>query len=257
MRLDRKRRPAHVEKQSGHALARLVFAGPSRRGARHDDDFNHRNRTEGVFSGSPTLLKKMSDKNTGICYMIVTSHKKGIQMYRAKVEPKKVTKAVIALLASVIGLQCGLACDAMARGGSARSGSGHVSGRTHSTRATTVRAKADKSRTPVYKLPDSRTWKQTAAPTAEVHNTAQRQARIVKSGIETRGATALVQRDANGKIARSASAKRDFMRMTGYPKGRPGYVVDHVIPLKRGGPDTPANMQWQTVEEAKAKDKRE
>jgi hypothetical protein len=48
--------------------------------------------------------------------------------------------------------------------------------------------------------------------------------------------------------------KYEFMRMTGYPHGRPGYVVDHVIPLKRGGPDTPSNMQWQTIEEAKAKD---
>ena len=45
------------------------------------------------------------------------------------------------------------------------------------------------------------------------------------------------------------------MRMTGYPHGRPGYVVDHVIPLKRGGCDCPSNMQWQTIDEAKAKDK--
>jgi len=35
----------------------------------------------------------------------------------------------------------------------------------------------------------------------------------------------------------------------------PGYIIDHVIALKRGGPDIPANMQWQTVEEAKAKDR--
>jgi hypothetical protein len=45
------------------------------------------------------------------------------------------------------------------------------------------------------------------------------------------------------------------MKGTGYPHGRPGYVIDHIVPLKRGGCDCPSNMQWQTVAEAKAKDK--
>jgi len=36
---------------------------------------------------------------------------------------------------------------------------------------------------------------------------------------------------------------------------RPGHVVDRVVALKRGGADTPGNMQWQTVVAAKAKDK--
>ena len=35
----------------------------------------------------------------------------------------------------------------------------------------------------------------------------------------------------------------------------PGYIIDHIIPLKRGGMDAPSNMQWQTVEESKEKDK--
>jgi hypothetical protein len=62
-------------------------------------------------------------------------------------------------------------------------------------------------------------------------------------------------RDAKGRFIRSASARARFMRLTGYPSGRPGYVVDHIIPLACEGPDTPENMQWQTVEEAKAKDR--
>jgi len=32
-------------------------------------------------------------------------------------------------------------------------------------------------------------------------------------------------------------------------------VIDHIVPLKRGGPDKPENMQWQTLAEAKAKDR--
>ena len=35
----------------------------------------------------------------------------------------------------------------------------------------------------------------------------------------------------------------------------PGYVIDHIDPLECGGPDTPANMQWQTIAEGKAKDR--
>jgi hypothetical protein len=64
-----------------------------------------------------------------------------------------------------------------------------------------------------------------------------------------------VKRDSRGHIARSFAAKKKFERETGYPHGRPGYIVDHVVPLKRGGSDTPDNMQWQTKEEAKQKDK--
>ena len=59
----------------------------------------------------------------------------------------------------------------------------------------------------------------------------------------------------SGHIKRNASAKRAFKRQTGYPRGRPGYVVDHKVALACGGADDPANMQWQTVGEAKAKDK--
>lgn len=47
------------------------------------------------------------------------------------------------------------------------------------------------------------------------------------------------------------------MTSTGYPHGRPGYVIDHKVPLACGGADSPSNMQWQTVAEAKAKDRTE
>jgi len=64
-------------------------------------------------------------------------------------------------------------------------------------------------------------------------------------------------RDAHGRILRNPAARAQFLRQTGYPHGRPGYVVDHIVPLECGGADYPSNMQWQTVAEAKAKDKTE
>jgi len=64
-----------------------------------------------------------------------------------------------------------------------------------------------------------------------------------------------IKRDNNGRIERSSTAKYHYMKATGYPNGRSGYVVDHITPLACGGADSPQNMQWQTTEEAKAKDK--
>jgi len=58
---------------------------------------------------------------------------------------------------------------------------------------------------------------------------------------------------ASGRIKRSAAAKHQFEVQTGYPHGRPGYVVDHILPLACGGANAPANMQGQSLAEAKAK----
>jgi len=35
----------------------------------------------------------------------------------------------------------------------------------------------------------------------------------------------------------------------------PGYVIDHIIPTVCGGPEEPANMRWQTLAQAKEKDR--
>jgi hypothetical protein len=66
---------------------------------------------------------------------------------------------------------------------------------------------------------------------------------------------------ASAKEHRLASVKREFQLThpcpaTGRTSGAcPGYVKDHVLPLACGGPDAPSNIQWQTIRDAKAKDK--
>jgi hypothetical protein len=81
---------------------------------------------------------------------------------------------------------------------------------------------------------------------------------IPPSASTTRSAAATtVVRDGRGTILRSEAAKAAFMRQTGYAHGRSGYVVDHVKALACGGADLPSNMQWQTIEAAKAKDRTE
>lgn len=66
-----------------------------------------------------------------------------------------------------------------------------------------------------------------------------------------------VKRNPDGSIVRDWRAVRAFARLTHQHYPRPGYVVDHIIPLCACGVDTPANMQWQTAADAAEKDKLE
>ncbi len=57
---------------------------------------------------------------------------------------------------------------------------------------------------------------------------------------------------------RALFVKKHPCPATGKSRGAcPGYVVDHTTPLCAGGRDHPSNMQWQTVKEAKIKDRKE
>ena len=74
-------------------------------------------------------------------------------------------------------------------------------------------------------------------------------------------ALTLASAPADARIKRSQSAKVEFKAShpcpaSGARKGPcKGYVIDHVKALACGGPDAPANMQWQTIAEGKAKDR--
>lgn len=66
-----------------------------------------------------------------------------------------------------------------------------------------------------------------------------------------------VQADARSAAARGAFVKAHPCPATGKAGRCPGYVVDHIVPLCAGGADASSNMQWQTVAEAKVKDRLE
>src|SRR5215467_5242181 len=87
------------------------------------------------------------------------------------------------------------------------------------------------------------------------HSSRSSSTKTTKASVPKKSTVA--KRSSTGRIKRSASARADFMKQTGYPKGRKGHVVDHIVPLECGGADVPSNMQWQTVQEAKIKDRSE
>ncbi len=68
---------------------------------------------------------------------------------------------------------------------------------------------------------------------------------------------------AEARLKRSQIAKAEFKQQHPCPAAgstnRPckGYVIDHIVPIACGGADALSNMQWQTVADAKAKDKGE
>jgi len=70
-------------------------------------------------------------------------------------------------------------------------------------------------------------------------------------------AGAALPRGVSPRAQRSIAARQAFERQTGYPNGRPGYIVEHIVPLSCGGTDTPGNMEWLTLADGRRKNQSE
>ena len=81
------------------------------------------------------------------------------------------------------------------------------------------------------------------------------------SGSARRSTCASCTRKARGESSGAPAAKHEFQHQLPCPStdrvtgACPGYVIDHVIALACGGVDGPANVQWQTRAESRAKDR--
>ncbi len=62
-----------------------------------------------------------------------------------------------------------------------------------------------------------------------------------------------VTRTRKGKIKRSQSEKKKFLHSHGYKPVPPGYEVDHITPLYKGGADKAYNMQLIPESQHRAK----
>jgi len=116
---------------------------------------------------------------------------------------------------------------------------GHSSSRSSSSRSSTSSSRSSGS-----------TSTRRASPRPKATSTKRSSSTVPKE-------SSVAVRSTNGKIKRSPAAREEFMRQSGFPKGRKGYVVDHIVPLECGGADAPSNMQWQTAAQAKLKDRTE
>jgi hypothetical protein len=94
-----------------------------------------------------------------------------------------------------------------------------------------------------------------AAPVSATHKTTAPAAHSTKAKKPPKSKCSTCARDSHGKIKRSKEAVKAFEKASGYPHGRKGFVIDHVVPLACGGLDVPENLQWQSKAEAAAKDK--
>ena len=79
---------------------------------------------------------------------------------------------------------------------------------------------------------------ETSTTSARMHSDAVRASKRLKPDREKGMA-----RDSHGRIKRSSTARMEFLRSQGLARTPVGCQVDHIVPLSKGGPDVPGNMQ--------------
>ncbi len=77
------------------------------------------------------------------------------------------------------------------------------------------------------------------------------------AGSNTNAANTNVANDTIEEVKTGSEGRIEFMKKSGHPFGWPGYIVDYIVPLDKGGCDCSSNMQWITIEAAKAQGKLE
>jgi len=167
---------------------------------------------------------------------------------------------VILALLLALALALPFGADAAKRGGSGGSHARSYSSgsHSHSTGARSSRRAGSSQVRASNHAPRSSAVRSSGSHSGKGHTSTQRS--------NTRASTLGIgsgQRDAKVRFKRDPRARAEFQRShpcpsTGKTSGAcPRYVVDHVTPLKRLGADHPSNMQWQTSQSAKAKDRTE
>jgi hypothetical protein len=150
-------------------------------------------------------------------------------------------KKIILLMVALFTSLTFICSDALARGG--YGSSGYSSGKSYNSSPKTYSAPKSyglpKSSTPPSfthpstSIPKNETLK---TPGAKPYESNDSGGTRYKSG-ETYKSTGLP------KVDRSQTAKENFLKQRGLDRVPSGYEVDHIVPLHKGGSDTPSNMQ--------------
>jgi hypothetical protein len=174
-------------------------------------------------------------------------------------------RRLLTTLTTILFILCLAVPSALAQRSGRSSGRSSSSSKSKSSSSKTVHVKGYTRKDGTYVAPYDRAAPGTAststASTSATPAASSSSSSRSSSGSNGNGRCESCPRDKNGKIKRSKEATRAFQRInpcpaTGKTSGKcPGYVIDHIVPLANGGADDPSNMQWQTKEAAKAKDK--